>query len=402
MEVLAELFRVHGYAASRPGEMMGSSGRRHPLPLLLERDARRVAVTAWLHRQPLGAAFVREFLDAVRDTGCDGGLIVSLGALADPVRAEAARERIQVWDSRRVAEELGHGVLRETVPDLWEVVDPLMAPRPSRLLDLVHQGPPAPATAPPAPPPRPVDAAAEPPFPAAVPPLLANPDQAPAATLELPAAFGALDQAAAGVLPEAPTAPPPPSANGPPGRRGILRVHVSKALATSLAKAKTRTIDRLFLRLVPHHVFDYEASLVVEGTVETQKREGRMAVDAALKRVVPWTRPLDVADLPADGVDVDEKPVRIAVADARKLLVADLRTLVTRSVVFEEDASEWSVMVRKKVELADEDLRLAPVGLFWVPIWRASGKEGSVEIDAATGQVILEETTVPRSDAQLL
>jgi hypothetical protein len=402
VEVFAELFRAFGYTPSLNVELEGTTGRRHPITLLLEKDSRRLAVATWIHRQSLGPAFVRELIDAVKDTGCDGGLVASLGATPETLVVEAGQAGVAVWDSRRIAQELGNAVLRETCPDVWEQPDPWTAPRPSRILEQVRQAvleapPPAAVTEPVAAPAPPVAEAPPPaPEPAPASPALAAPE-----TLQVPMAFGLLDQATAAPAP-APTPAPEPAASIVPPGRNTLRLQVAPPLATSLAKGKTRTVDRLLLRLVPHYVFDYEASLLIEGSLQSEKRTGRMAVDAATKRVREWALPLEVADVAVHGVDVDEKPVRLAEPDARKLLASELRTLVTRDVVLEEDDSEWSVVVKKKVELAENELRLTLQGVYYLPVWRASGRDGSVEIDATNGQFVHEELTVAKSDALLI
>jgi len=400
VEVLAELFRAFGYTPTLSAELEGTTGRRHSVPLLLEKDNRRVALTVWLHRQSLGPSFVREFIDAAKDTGCDGGLIVSLGSTPETLIVEAGQSSVAVWDSRRIAQELGNAVLRETCPEAWEQGDPWTPPRPSRILDQVHQtvlqAEPPTATMPspvvettPAAPP-------EPPVPVAAAPVHEAPE-----TLQVPLAFGILDEATT-PTPQPPAPPPAPPAEPPRTGRNALRMHVTRALAASIAKAKTRTVDRLVLRLTPFYVYDYEASLLVEGSLQSEKRQGRMAVDAATKRVHAWTMPLDVAEPAIEGVDLDERPARVAEADARKILTSELRTLVTRDIVLEEDDSEWSVVVKKKVELDEEALHLTPHGTFLLPVWRASGRDGSIEIDATTGQVVHEELTVAKSDALLI
>lgn len=422
VEVFSEFFRAFGYHPTLRAELEGLSGRRHPVPLVLDKDARRVAVTAWLHRQPLGPTFIQEFVDAVKDCACDGGLVVSLGPVPPELAAHASHHRIQVWDGLRTTQELGSAVLRETCPDAWEQRDPWTPPRSSRILDQVRAAAPIPVVETPGAPatvllpttqvplPTTNEPTNEPPFPAAIPATLATAQTQAADTLQIPLAFGVLDQA---VQAPPPAPPPPPTARAPivapvvalPSARpsrNVLRLQVNKNLAASLARAKVRSVDRLFLRLVPHHLFDYEASILVEGSLQAQKQTGRMAVDASLKRVRPWSYPLDVADFSAEGADVDEKPVRVAEDDARRLVVTELKTHVTRDVVLQEDDSEWSVVVKKKVSLAEEELKVMPLGVYWVPVWRASGKDGAIEIDAATGQVLFEELAIPKSDAQLI
>lgn len=413
VEVFSELFRSFGYATRLQPELEGLTGRKWPTPLVAEKDTRRVAVQQWLRTDPLPEASLDEFLDLVKDTGSDSGLLLSLGTVPDALLMRAARHRIQVWDPRRITQELGTAVLHETCPNLWEHSDPLVSPRPSRILERVQESAAAPPVAPAPVPPTPTPPAQpqqELPVVAAVPPFLAPTPVAPAPEgLQVPLAFGVLDAVATPatsaptptvtqvpVLAEAP-APPPAS----PGR-AILRTHVNKSLALSLTRGKLRNVERVFLRLVPYHVFDYEAQLLVEGSLSAEVRRGRMAVDAALKKVTEWQQPLDVADLPPEGADVDEKKVRVDQPEALKLLVGDLRNLVTRDVLMQEDDSEWSVVVKKKVSLAEDEVRASPLGLYWLPLWRVTGKEGSMEIDAVTGRVVFEEIFQERSNAQLI
>lgn len=422
-QVLSELFRSFGYTGTHVGELEGLSGRRHAVPLILEKDSRRLAVTVWAHRQPLGPSFVQEFTETIRDTGCDGGLIASLGASPEILVVQAAKARIHVWDSRRIAQELGEAVLGETVPDVWQRNDPLVAGRPSRLVERVHESTiqNAPPTTTPV---AATDPVQEPPFPTEIPTVLAAEAASPSPTLEVPAAFGlfdslptvpptepgqtTLEQASTPVepAPAPPTtmaSPPPPPTPAPskPVRR-ILRVQVAKGLAASMAKPKTRSVDRIFLRLTPHYVFDYEAQLLVEGSLNSEKRQGRLAIDASMKKVRPWAHALETGDLPSDAADIDEKPVRMPEADARTLAVTELKGLVTRDVVHEEDGNEWSVVVKKRVELAEDELRVESLGIHWTPVWRITGRDGTVEIDATTGQFLHEEISVPRSDALLI
>lgn len=449
VEVFSELFRLFGYAPRLHAQLDGSSGRKWSAPLLLEKDNRRLALLTWLDKQELPEALVNEAIGLVNDAGLDGALVLSLGAVPEPLTSRAARQRIHVWDSRRITQELGTAVLHETCPGLWDHPDPLLAPRASRILEKVHEearhqstlptapaptsstaplavtpgtptaptsapsvGAPTPISPPPSAAPNPLPTA-----PSATSNLApASPHPTPAATFpptaerpigefQLPLAFGVLDQVVNQPvqIEPPPVAPPtPPTATAPRPERAVLRVQVSKGLALSLVKNKLRHVEHVFLRLVPHYVFDYEAQLLLEGSLQSETRKGRMGVDASTKKVLEWHQALEPAPLPAEGVDVDEKKVRLAESDAQKLLLGELKTLVTRAVVMQEDDSEWSVMVRKKVTLADNDVRITSHGVYWVPIWRLSGKDGSMEIDASTGQILFEEVLLPRADAQLI
>lgn len=400
VEVFSAWFRTFGYSVRLDATVQGASGSHHQLPLLVELDARRIGVYAWMRADTPNPAFFDAVRSATRDLRLDQSVILSLASLPDAERATLARSDVHVWDARRIAQELGEAVLAETCPDVWPRNDPLQTTR-SKVMEEVLQ-----AKEPVAPTPVETPAAeplAELPFPVAAAPVLATPHQQPSRELVVPAAF-AMFETPAPATPAPVHVAPVATAPATPSRpiRPILRTQVSKALAISLVKKKLRAIDRVFLRLSPYHVFDFEAHLLIDGSLDAETKRGRMAVDATLKKVMEWSLPLDIAELNAEGCDVDEKKVRVDTTGAENALRHELVNLVTRDVVLAEDGDEWSVVVKKKVALAPTDITLRSLGTFWIPIWRVSGKDGSIEIDATSGNVLHEEIAVEKSDSQLI
>ncbi len=396
VEVFSAWFRTFGYTTRLDATVQGTSGSHHQLPLLVELDARRIGVYSWMRTDTPNLAFFDAIRSATRDLKLDQTLILSLAGLPDAERATLARHDVHIWDARRIAQELGEAVLAETCPEVWPRNDPLQSIR-SRVLEEVLQAKQPVVTAQP-PPPAPAEPMMELPFPVAAAPALATPKQQTATELVVPAAF-AMFETPAPVAAPAPTAAPSVTVRP---IRPILRAQVSKGLALSLVRKKLRTVDRVFLRLAPFHVFDFEAHLLVDGSLDAETRRGRMAVDATMKKVMEWSLPLDIAELNAEGCDVDEKKVRVDTAGAESALRGELVNLVTRDVVLAEDGDEWSVVVKKKVALAPTDITLKLLGTFWIPIWRVSGKDGSIEIDATSGNVLHEEIVIEKSDSQLI
>lgn len=396
LDVFSEWFRSFGYTPLR---------ETADATLVLERDARRIAVLGRLTRDAVDEATLRSAHEAQRALRCDQGLFLTLGPVAEAAKVQWQKEGLVVWDAKRIIQELGEAVLNETCPDVWTRSDPLAPPKPSRLMDTVQQQTLVAAPAAPPPPPPVTEAKAEPAFPAAVPPVLASEPKQTTIELELPPAFGLFDEPA----PKASAPPAPPVPAETPGTpiaartgRQVLRSHVSKALAVSMVKKKIRTVDRTFLRLAPFHIYDYEAHLLVEGSLDADIRRGRMAVDASLRKVVDWTLPLETGEVANEGSDIDEKKIRVSDADAQTLLRQELVKIVTRDVVMAEDGDEWSVVVKKKVTLGPNDVKLRPLGVYWMPIWRVAGKDGSLEIDASNGNVVFEEILTERHDSQLI
>lgn len=408
LNVFAEWFRSFGYtiAQATPGDPSG--------PLLVERDARRIGVFGWLRREPVPESFLAESIEFLRGARLDSGVLICMGPAGDALRNQLQPHGIQLWDTQRVIQELGEAVLAETLPDVWNRTDPLLAPRASRIMAAAQPAPAPAAAAAPEPPATP-EPKQEPAFPVVAAPVLATPAEQAPTQLDLPLAFGILDSPPTNpplftLGPEPATAPsPPPAAPAPQAvpatprlGRQVLRSQVSKSLAVSMVKRKLRMVDRVFLRLSPFYVYDYEATLLVDGSLDADLKKGRMAVDAAQKRVVEWSTPLETGELQTDGADIDEKKVRVADADAQAVVRQELVKLVTRDVVMQEDDDEWSVVVKKKVNLGPDDVRLNPRGVYWVPIWRISGPEGAIEIDASTGNVVFEELLSQRTDSQLI
>ncbi|HLE47603.1 MAG TPA: hypothetical protein VI818_04835 [Candidatus Thermoplasmatota archaeon] len=391
LEVFSAWFRSFGYNTRQDHALHSGA----VIPLLIERDARQIGAFMWLRSDAPSNVWLEACGTTSREARCETAIGLSLGPVSDVLKARALREGLQLWDARRIVQELGEAVLAETCPDLWIRNDPLVAARPSKVLAHAQ----APAASPAAPV---VDAHLEPHFPAPVAPILATPAQMQPAELQVPLSFGILDIApepAPGPTPVAAASTPPPAARP---ARPVLRSQVSRGLASSLSKKKLGSIDRSFLRLVPYHVFDYEAHLLVEGSLDAEIRRGRMAVDAAQRKVLEWTHGLEIGDVASEGADVDEKKVRVSESEAASLLKQELVKVVTRDVVMSEDADEWSVVVKKKVTLGPNDVRVSSLGTFWLPIWRVSGRDGAVEIDAASGSIVFEEQLAPRGDSQLL
>jgi hypothetical protein len=183
---------------------------------------------------------------------------------------------------------------------------------------------------------------------------------------------------------------------------GVLRMQVGPRLAANMVKEKVRELRDVRLRLVPFLVYEFEADVLLDGKLDAETKRGHVGVDAWMKRAGRWDEGFETAPLEADGVEIEKRQIRLSEYEGKLLALRHLEEIVGRDTTQKEDTDEWSVVVKKRVRFAGDDVRIRCLGTFWVPIWRLTGRDGSVEIDAATGQVIEEELLVEPSDSQLL
>lgn len=189
---------------------------------------------------------------------------------------------------------------------------------------------------------------------------------------------------------------------GPEGEPGVLKLQVSRRVAHNLVKDKLRRVREDRLRLIPFEVFSYEADVLVDGRLDAETKRGRVGVDAWMKRAQVWDHGTETAPLDAGGAEVEPLKVRLDREEARRIVLSHLEELVGREITEEQEGDDWSVVVKRRVRLAEEDVRIRYDGTYWLPVWRLSGAEGAVEIDAAGGQVLEEEILVEQTDSQLL
>jgi hypothetical protein len=183
---------------------------------------------------------------------------------------------------------------------------------------------------------------------------------------------------------------------------GVLRVQVGRRVARNLVKEKLREVREDRLRLVPYFLFNYKAELLVDGRLDAETHEGLVGIDASTKRALEWHFGIETAPLSEQDVEVERKSVRIDQAAARQVLLKHVGALVGREVTTEEQSDEWSMVVRKRVRLAGDEISVRFLGLYWLPVWRLAGPGGSIEIEAASGETVEEDVLVEQSDSQLI
>jgi hypothetical protein len=142
------------------------------------------------------------------------------------------------------------------------------------------------------------------------------------------------------------------------------------------------------LELIPHYLFDYSCDLMLAGKpVGTEK--GRVSVNALTKKAESWSGSLDIVYALEQGHRrLDPTIVPEAAEEIARDEVVRLHTAERE---FVDDQEHVTVKERKKVAPIREEIRLTPLGLYYLPVWCVEGVHGVMLINAGTGKIVSED-----------
>lgn len=359
------LFALRGFESETP-----AGGR----VLLFRKEGERLAVRVRETKDPVPAFAARELADTLPALG--HGVLVCLGDVGHEARAILESAAIDVWTRDKLVHEVGKAYLeaaergalpRAVVPEApgLEAAEPALVPAPE---------PVGAAPAPVAPAPTP----AAPPAPSlwTRSPVPATPEALVAAPPAPPARALAPDTVR--LLPPA-AAPPPP---GPPPS-DVLRATVDGEQARRLGVGRLLRVESAALELVPFHAFRYRCRLEARGVPQAE-RSGIVAVDAVggTARELPE---------PAFGTapEPDERlsPL-LPQLDASNLAKRKVVEVHTEKVRVQASLGRGAAIVEDRWVRPDpRSVELEAQGVWWLPVWRLAGQNGTMRINAVTGAV---------------
>lgn len=166
---------------------------------------------------------------------------------------------------------------------------------------------------------------------------------------------------------------------------GCLDPKIDEDDARREAEGALFRVSSARLELLPFHVFGYRCQLVGDG--KTKEAEGRVWVSAQSGAVVedPDGTLADDPGIPHERFQ-GSIPAAKANEEARRGL---LSTLERRDEV-REDYNETAVIERVRLSPQEESLELTRLGMAFAPRWRVEGQNGTVFVDAITGDLIAE------------
>lgn len=455
VDILAEVFRTHGFDTTSPAHPEDPTGRTHRIDLLAEKDGLDVIVAALQNNNPLPVEKVAEHHALQKTLGARYSLIATPHAVTDEAHHHAEECGVIVWDADRLARAIGRAVLMEVTGAEDPPMADLLALNP--LTTIPAQEPFGNATSV-----NPIDPAetTDPSFSIPdVPAATADHDPRPFSDLLQPEPAPSVPQA-----PVAPTAPihtgrhlesgrgwdlevndPPPerarqaptpvpsapptmprtpilqapgARNGIPTHSGpdphtftpqegvLLAPGIAKETAAGTARSKIFTVEDTRLRYHPKRVYRWQVEAFVEGQVNTHLLSGLCLVDLATKKLeVPkkWEAPRHLREGTFD-VPVDHKPVRMDPTDAHGLVLAHVMDETAREATMQDTdaAGDFALTIKRRVRVQQEDIQIEDQGLHWCPVWWISGVNGEIEVDGLNGTVREEHLKSVSSNTILL
>lgn len=147
-----------------------------------------------------------------------------------------------------------------------------------------------------------------------------------------------------------------------------LPLEVLEARARGLLGDPTASLE-----LIPMFLYDHTGA----GPV------GTLAVDGEDGSVRVWTA--ELRPVGADAPLADHSPTQITEAAAAKQALA---YLATRDPTPSVTKKHGPVRIRTRTPPAAGDPELDFLGLYYVPVWRFSSRQGTLRIDAVAGQFL--------------
>lgn len=182
----------------------------------------------------------------------------------------------------------------------------------------------------------------------------------------------------------------PAAAAGPPSEDdqaflsgATMPPRVSADEARREAEGALFQVDEARLELIPFHVFGYECLLESDGT--TKDHSGRLWVSAQSGGVVedPEGDLVEDPGVPHERFQAKIEPASAA-SNARSHLVDNLEIREE----LRDDYSETAIIERVTLTPKEDTVRLEHLGTAFAPRWRVEGQNGTLFVDAITGDLV--------------
>jgi hypothetical protein len=187
----------------------------------------------------------------------------------------------------------------------------------------------------------------------------------------------------------------------------MLPLRLDIQAASSKVAQKLFGIDRAELILQPVHLFDYEVDSFKDGSLETDTLDGRIEVngsDKSIHIVDPDVCNPDARGVAMPNVTPTERVMRVNSERARQLALTHIGKHHAKAVDVRipDHHSGLYYAERRKIEPRPEQMRIAPLGVFFRPVWRLHGSNGQIDVDAVDGREVFAEVRGNRTDAIII
>lgn len=142
------------------------------------------------------------------------------------------------------------------------------------------------------------------------------------------------------------------------------------------------------LELIPYYVYNYSCEVLVEGSLDTKRNKGVIAVNGIIKEVEEWSMDIETGT-PDSGYA--KLPVRINEKKSWEIAYQRIIELNTKVVEVMDERDVAVVFEKRKIKPKEDAVTIDLSGLYYFPVWNIKGKTGIMIINAVTSEVIKEE-----------
>ena len=140
------------------------------------------------------------------------------------------------------------------------------------------------------------------------------------------------------------------------------------------------------LNLLPYYVFEYSLLLEIEGEVEERSITGLIAVNAINKNYELWKTGYEtVSTLSVPHIKTEP---RISLEDAQSLSLEGLIKEYTSEKEVKIEDENITIIEKRKTRPKEKTIKLNFIGLYYFPVWVITGREGTIKVDAVSGNII--------------
>ncbi len=169
------------------------------------------------------------------------------------------------------------------------------------------------------------------------------------------------------------------------GEEKIIKINIDKERAITIARKKISVMD-ITLKLIPYFLFEYSLKVIIEGTMEERFSSGIIAIDGETGKYEIWKMGYETTS----KIEIQHVRVEplISLEKAKSAAVDGLKKEYTREKEITLDDSTVTIIEKRKMRPLESSIKTNYMGLYYLPVWEATGKEGKVRINAATGEII--------------
>lgn len=168
----------------------------------------------------------------------------------------------------------------------------------------------------------------------------------------------------------------------------FLKYKIKKEDAKLLAEKLAPT--SLTLEFLPCYVYNYSCDVLEEGHLDIKKNIGVISINAVTGSYEVLA-PTFEEEVPEEVAEHPKLTPQLTESRAFQLAKQAVIELNTKIVELKDERDATVIFERKELAPKEEAVALTHAGLYYLPVWVAKGKLGSMWINGVSGKVIREK-----------